>query len=137
MKLNQEYLKNIILKIEGIPSPRPSLSQILEALSLDRLDDEFILHYEVLRDYRFIEGVENTQNIGLISSDDGYDWIDVNIRLTANGHEFSSALKQSEIWKILKEKFKEDSIETLFNVSKELALIFAKGKIEKLLKHTI
>ena len=133
MKLNQEYLKKLILNIEEVHAPRPTLKQILQSLNLSDLNDEFLLHYEVLRDYGFIEGVEDPANIGLVNTDDGVLWIDAHIRLTAKGHEFATALNTPEIWTVLKEKFKEDSVDTLFNVSKELVVKFAKKKIEEIL----
>lgn len=137
MKLDQEYLKRLILNIEEIPSPRLTLEQILNSVNLSDLDDDFLLHYEILRDYGFIEGVESPSKIGLVTTDDSIIWYSAHIRLTAKGHEFASALNTPEIWSVLKEKFKQDSIDTLFNVSKELLVKVTKKKLEQILSDEI
>ena len=133
MKLDKEYLRALLTVIEENPSPRPSLMDILNGMDLKDLNDEFLLHYEILADYGFIEGVGNSSNIGLIDDSDGVDWIDANIRLTAAGHEFISNLRQSEVWEVIKENFKEGSIETIFSVAKKLAEGFAKKRIESVI----
>lgn len=132
MKLDQEFLKSLVLKIESNPSPRPGLKSILASMGLDDLTDQFIVHYEVLRDYGFIEGAENKESIGIEGTDNGIDWSDADIRLTAKGHEFAASVKQPEIWEVIKKNFKEASIETVFTVSKDLAIKLAKKKLEKI-----
>lgn len=130
MKLDTEYLKSLLLAIENTPSPRPGLRSIVNAMGLEDINDTFVLHYEVLADYEFIEGSGHPKNIGLFNDYDGLGWTDANIRLTAKGHEFSANLRQSEIWDALKEKFKEDSVDTLFMAAKKLAANIAKKKLE-------
>lgn len=133
MKLNREYLKEMILCIEAIPVARPRLSMLLEAMGMEGLNDEFLLHYEVLRDYGFIEGVPDKDEIGIINTDDEILWSDADIRLTSAGHEFATAIQQPEVWELLKKNFKDASIETIFGIAKDLAKNFAKKKLESLL----
>jgi len=133
MKLNQEYLKILIINIENTLTPRPTLGEILKSMELEDINDDFLLHYEILRDYGFIEGIGNSYNIGLVQTNDGVCWCDENIRLTAKGHEFASALNQPEVWSILKEKFKENSIDTIFSTAKNIAKKIAAKKLENLL----
>lgn len=133
MKLDKEYLRALLTVIEENPSPRPSLKEILNGMGLEDLNDDFLLHYEILADYGFIEGVGDSSSIGLTDDSDGVDWIDANIRLTATGHEFISNLRQSEVWEAIKENFKEGSIETIFSVAKKLAEGFAKKRIESVI----
>jgi hypothetical protein len=134
MQLDQEYLKLLVQKIESNPSPRPGLKSILASMGLDDLSDIFVVHYEILRDYGFIEGAEDKDNIGIGGTDEGIYWFDADIRLTAKGHEFSASVKQPEIWEVIKKNFKDASIETVFTVSKDLAVKFAKKKLEKILE---
>lgn len=54
-------------------------------------------------------------------------------RLSWNGHEFISYIRENEIWNKIKSEFKNSSIETIVSVSKQLAEAWAKKKIEKLL----
>lgn len=131
MKLDNEYLKSLLIEIEGISSPRPSLKDILEAMGLADINDEFLLHYEIISDYGFIEGAITPQNIGLSESYDGTSWVNTNIRLTATGHEFVSNIRQSEVWETIKEKFKEDSVDTIFSMAKKLAQNIAKKKLDR------
>ena len=133
MKLNTEYLRSLLTVIEENPSPRPSLKEVLNGMGLEDLNDDFILHYEILADYGFIEGIGESSSIGLIDGFDGVDWFDANIRLTATGHEFISNLRQSEVWEAIKENFKEGSIETIFSVAKKLAEGFAKKRIKSVI----
>jgi len=135
MKLNNEYLKSLLISIEEIPSPRPNLKFILEAMGLDDINDEFLLHYEVIADYGLIEGAITPEKIGLVDSFDGTSWVNIDIRLTATGHEFVSNIRQSEVWETIKEKFKEDSIDTVFSVAKKLAENIAKKKLDHYLNN--
>lgn len=133
MKLDKEYLRSLLTVIEENPSPRPSLKEILNGMGLEDLNDDFLLHYEILADYGFIEGIGKSSSIGLVDDFDGVVWVDANIRLTATGHEFIANLRQSEVWEAIKENFKEGSIETIFSVAKKLAEGFAKKRIESVI----
>ena len=94
------------------------------------VDDNFILHYELLLDYGFIEplgdhtGVSRTLGGGITIAG-------VRLRITARGHEFIAALEKEKVWEVIKTELKEESLETIFTLSKQLAVNFAKEKLGK------
>lgn len=57
----------------------------------------------------------------------------VPLRLTAFGHEFLEALRNSQVWGTIKSEFKDASIGTLWRVSKDLLEAYTKRKISSLL----
>jgi hypothetical protein len=134
MKLNHEYLKTLVLNIENIPFSRPHLEMIFESIGIDDLNEDFLLHYEVLHDNNFIIGAGNADDIGLVEHDGGVDWSNSQIRLTAKGHEFAAAMRQEEVWVIIKDNFKEASVETIFSIGKDIVKNIAKKKLDLLLE---
>jgi len=54
-------------------------------------------------------------------------------KLSWEGHEFISRIRENEIWNKIKSEFKNASFETIVNVSKQLAEAWAKKKVEKLI----
>lgn len=96
-------------------------------------NQEFLLHYEVIFDYGFIESTLDDGSIGVHGSGDNVSWANVPIRLTAIGHEFIEAMSKNEIWKIIKKDFKDSSIKTIFKVATDLAEGFAKKQVGKIL----
>ena len=137
MKLDHEYIKTLLLSIEGIDSSRPSLGTILSVMGLNSMTDEFLLHYEVLFDYGFIavpDGESTDNSIGILFfSENDISWMNVHLRITAKGHEFIMAMNEPEIWNVIKNEFKDSSIKTIFKVAGDLAEGFAKKKIEGIL----
>jgi len=134
MKINHAYIKNILLAVESEGDARPYLLDILKKLDLDDFNQEFLLHYEVLFDYGFIESTLEDHSIGVQQGAGGdIAWSNIPIRLTASGHEFIEAMNKIEIWEIIKKDFKESSIKTIFKVATDLAEGFAKQKVEKIL----
>jgi hypothetical protein len=108
MKLESEYIKQLLLGIE---------------------------HYEVLFDYGFIEPTDESGRIGIEQKGYGeYFWINLPIRLTAQGHEFIEAMQKNEVWEVVKKEFKDNSIKTIFDVATGLAEGFARKKLEKYLE---
>ena len=53
--------------------------------------------------------------------------------LTNEGHEFIASLRQPDVWETICKKFKEESINTLKTVAKDLAKGYAKKKVSELL----
>lgn len=134
MKLNHAYIKNILLAVESEDDARPYLKDVLKRLGLEDFNQEFLLHYEVLFDYGFIESTLNDGTIGIQQGAGGdIVWANIPIRLTASGHEFIEAINKNEVWEIIKKDFKESSVKTIFKVATDLAEGFAKKQVEKIL----
>jgi hypothetical protein len=133
MKINNDYIKKVLIAIEAQEAPRPYLDDILQTLGLEDATDEFLLHYEVLLDDKLIEApTSDDRGIKHASSGELY-YSDIPIRLTAKGHELIEALNKSEIWDVIKTEFKESSVKTIFKVGRNLAEGYAKKRVEDIL----
>lgn len=77
---------------------------------------------------------ENGLGLGYKKGADGhFSWSVVPLRLTAQGHDFIEALRNSEVWDIIKKEFKDASLGTLLRVSKDLLEGYTKKKVIGLL----
>ncbi|EFC9528575.1 DUF2513 domain-containing protein [Escherichia coli] len=134
MKLDQQYLKDLLIAFEKTHGPDTMLSE-LEDNGFNRYDQNFIFHMRLLCDYELIVRVDGKPGFGHIMSKAlgegvGYSWIEVPLRLTARGHDFIADLRQNEVWQAIKTNFKDEGISTLMSVSKSLAKGFARKKIK-------
>ena len=134
MKLDQQYLKDLLIAFEKTHGPDTMLSE-LEDNGFNRYDQNFIFHMRLLCDYELIVRVDGKPGFGHIMSNElgegvGYSWIEVPLRLTARGPDFIADLRQKEVWQTIKTNFKDEGISTLISVSKSLAKGFARKKIK-------
>ena len=134
MKLDQQYLKDLLIAFEKTHGPDTMLSE-LEDNGFNRYDQNFIFHMRLLCDYELIVRVDGKPGFGHIMSNElgegvGYSWIEVPLRLTARGHDFIADLRQKEVWQTIKTNFKDEGISTLISVSKTKAKGFARKKIK-------
>ncbi|HBQ2211260.1 TPA: DUF2513 domain-containing protein [Klebsiella pneumoniae] len=124
MKIDQEYLKGLLIEFEDSNEPHTSITRLL-ALGFDHRTNEFRFHIRLLHDRGLIGRVDGEYGLGYFSpgSDDQDDegfFDEVPLRLTASGHDFLEAIRNKEVWATLKSGFKDASIGTLVTVSKEL-----------------
>ncbi|HFU0207724.1 TPA: DUF2513 domain-containing protein [Escherichia coli] len=134
MKLDQQYLKDLLIAFEKTYGPDTMLSE-LEDNGFNRYDQNFIFHMRLLCDYKLIVRVDGKPGFGHIMSTElgegvEYSWLEVPLRLTARGHDFIADLRQKEVWQAIKTNFKDEGIGTLMSVSKSLAKGFARKKIK-------
>lgn len=134
MKLDQQYLKDLLIAFEKTYGPDTMLSE-LEDNGFNRYDQNFIFHIRLLCDYELIVRVDGKPGFGHIMSNElgegvEYSWLEVPLRLTARGHDFIADLRQKEVWQAIKTNFKDEGIGTLMSVSKSLAKGFARKKIK-------
>ena len=134
MKLDQQYLKDLLIAFEKTYGPDTMLSE-LEDNGFNRYDQNFIFHMRLLCDYELIVRVDGKPGFGHIMSNElgegvEYSWLEVPLRLTARGHDFIADLRQKEVWQAIKTNFKDEGIGTLMSVSKSLAKCFARKKIK-------
>ncbi|EOX1030368.1 DUF2513 domain-containing protein, partial [Escherichia coli] len=120
MKLDQQYLKDLLIAFEKTHGPDTMLSE-LEDNGFNRYDQNFIFHMRLLCDYELIVRVDGKPGFGHIMSNElgegvGYSWIEVPLRLTARGHDFIADLRQKEVWQTIKTNFKDEGISTLISV---------------------
>ncbi|WP_337020858.1 DUF2513 domain-containing protein [Pantoea anthophila] len=132
MKIDQYYLKKLLIAFEDNEGPQTNIRELKEA-GFDYNDQKFIFHMRLLDDQNLIARTDGRPGFGLsLGADDGGSWTVLPLRLTAQGHDFIAALRQKEVWNSVKEGFQEASISTLIDVSKQLAQGFAKQRIKQL-----
>lgn len=132
MRIDQEYLKGVLEAFEASHTPTTDIQE-LEQAGFSYQEDKFIFHLSILADQHFVER-EQGDGLGYRRGVDGYiSWAVVPLRLTAAGHEFLEALRNSEVWDTIKSEFKDASIGTLWRVSKELLEGYTKKKVTSLL----
>lgn len=124
MKIDQDYLRELLIAFEDSNEPHTSITKLL-VLGFDHQTNEFRFHIRLLQDRGLIGRVDGLRGIGYFSpgSDDRDDegfFDEVPLRLTAPGHDFLEAIRNKEVWATLKTGFKDASIGTLVTVSKEL-----------------
>ena len=134
MKIDQEYLKKLLIAFEDTDGPDTILSELEEA-GFSK-DNNFIFHMRLLNDNRLIIRIDSQAGFGHEFREHvgGYDyrWIETPLRLTTKGHDFIVDLRQKEVWQTIKAGFKDEGLSTLMSVTKSLAEGFAKKKIKDL-----
>lgn len=132
MKIDQQYLKNLLIAFEDNAGPQTNINE-LKDLGFDYSEQIFIFHMRLLDDQNLIARTDGKAGFGLhIGVDDEGTWDVTALRLTASGHDFIAALRQQEVWNSVRENFKEAGLSTLIDVSKELAKGFALKQVKRL-----
>ncbi|WP_394546894.1 DUF2513 domain-containing protein [Pantoea ananatis] len=132
MKIDQQYLKDLLIAFEDNEGPQTNIRE-LEDAGFDYSNQKFIFHMRLLDDKNLIARVDGEPGFGLcLGADNTGSWAVLPLRLTSQGHDFIEALRQKEVWNTVKENFKEASISTLVDVAKQLAQGFAKQRIKQL-----
>lgn len=137
MKIDQQYLKDLLLAFENWEKPSITAYQLSESGGFELKSIDFAFHMRLLDDQRLIARTDGHAGIGLyIDYDDEgneqYDWPSFDLRLTSRGHDFIADLRQKEVWETIKTNFKDEGISTLMGLSKSLALGFAKKRVKEL-----
>lgn len=133
MKVDPQYLKDLLIAFEDTEGPDTTLAG-LESAGYNRDDPNFIFHMRLLYDNGLIVRIDGKQGFGYeyYSHIGGhsYMWTPVPLRLTARGHDFIADLRQKEVWQTIKTNFKDEGISTIMELSKSLAIGFAKKKVK-------
>lgn len=120
MKIDQEYLKGLLVAFEASDTPDTDINKLNE-LGFNCETDEFVFHMRLLEDRQLITRTDGREGFGAVESLDGLiHWAVTPLRLTAAGHDFLDALRNQEVWATLKTGFKDASMGTLMMVSKDL-----------------
>ncbi|WP_182629617.1 DUF2513 domain-containing protein [Pantoea hericii] len=132
MKINQQYLKDLLIAFEDNEGPQTNILELQEA-GFDFSEQLFIFHMRLLDDKNLIARIDGEPGFGFYTgADDSGSWAVLPLRLTAQGHDFIQALRQKEVWNSVKENFKDVGMSTLIDVSKELAKGFALKQAKRL-----
>ncbi|EPN1614167.1 DUF2513 domain-containing protein [Cronobacter turicensis] len=132
MKINQDYIKNLLCAFEETEGPDTLLTE-LESKGYNRDDNAFIFHMRLLADNDLIARVDGQSGFGYLIASQlrryHYHWQETPLRLTAKGHDFLSDIRQQEVWAAIKTNFKEQGLGTLTSIAKSLAEAYAKKKV--------
>lgn len=132
MKINQDYLKGLLEAFEAMDKPTTDIVE-LKSQGFNYDDNCFIFHFQLLADRNLIRP-EDGDDFGYVKSVDGFvSWNVIPLRLTADGHDFIEAMRNKEVWVAIKSQFKDASLGSLINISKQLLEGYAKKKISDLL----
>lgn len=136
MKINHQYLKDLLIAFEETQGPDTMLSELGES-GFHQDDSDFIFHMRLLYDNGLIVRTDGKSGFGhemsrALGVGVSYYWLDTPLRLTARGHDFIADLRQKEVWQTIKTNFKDEGISTLMGLSKSLAMGFAKKKVKDL-----
>ena len=132
IKIDFDYLKALLENFEACKKPYPLVSEI--ALDKTEIDAKLAFHVEMLMDQGFLVSYREDGNSPFepdYENEEGFSFLDLEVRLTAQGYEFLSALKQKNIFNAIKEDLKENSIGTIWKVAQGALTKIASEKIMK------
>jgi hypothetical protein len=134
MKIDYDYIKKICdVFLE-------SETECVNAFSsLNPEEEKFVSHIKIMAEKQLISNVMGNSSFeGLGFSQDlsqgnvHYTYPKRLWRLTANGHDFASALNKPDVLSTLKEKFKDEGISSVMDIAKQLAQKYLEKKLESL-----
>lgn len=138
MKIDHQYLKDLLITFEDSAGPQTTLDEMKNA-GYDPESSSFIFHMRLLGDSDLITRADGRDGKDFhVFVQSGHPEARVSfkttvpLRLTAKGHDFIADLRQKEVWNSVKENFKDASISTLVEATKQLANGYAKKKIKAL-----
>lgn len=133
MKIDHQYLKDLLIAFENTDGPDTLLHE-LEEQGFSRNASKFIFHMRLLDDNRLIARIDGKTGFGhdihMFIGGHDYHWFEVPLRLTARGHDLIADLRQQEVWQAVKTNFKDEGLSSLMTITKSLAEAFAKKKIK-------
>ncbi|WP_259396660.1 DUF2513 domain-containing protein [Psychromonas sp. SR45-3] len=135
MRQDNEYLRTLMLELEGVPDYDFNIRDI-KKLGYDIEEPKFILHFRLLCDSSLIvPSGKDGYGFGYDGANN-FSWESiVPLRLSATGHDFLAAVKQSEVWDKLKKEFSDASIKTLVAAGLKLTEAYAKKKVNEMLEN--
>jgi len=118
MKMDHELIKKILLGFEKASTPYASLKKVAEIENLE-IDDNFIYNCDLIADRRLIVDSNGISKTG-IKKDLGGDFsmAVIGLRLSAEGHEYLSAIKKPAIWEKTKKIAGDAGLGTMIEVAK-------------------
>jgi len=134
MKISYEYLAQILSKF--LDSTEPHLNWKSFDNELHENEKLFFFHIFILQDKGLLIGAtSDSTNIGVNFNANAnvYQYWNTPIRLTAKGHDFAEALSKPSIKEVIVNKFKDEGLSAVIEISKSLAEKHA----EKLLSEVI
>lgn len=135
VRIDYEYLSGILNRFLDSDSPVLYLSSFRKELDEDA--NKLFFHLLILRDKAIVSGSGSPgQGIGIEFNDNTneYDYWLVALRLTAEGHDFADAITKPNIKELVIDKFRNEGISAVVDLSKRIALKQAERKLDDLRK---
>lgn len=138
MKIDLDYIKEILAYCIESEKPFFSLGELIKNVGSKCLDETFIFHYSLLIENNLVNRwnlkTGSLDYMGILRHDHGPSCSNIDIRLTQSGHDFSCALNKKEVFDKLKTEFKDAPFKVIFEGSQKLLQHFAKKKLDSILK---
>lgn len=134
MKVNINHIKAIMQAFVDSETAFTDLTDVLQKYPVqDDAGNDFVHHYLILIESGFVSNRSNEYSygkFGLISSlgERNFGFSNSQVRLTAAGHEFYDTLNSPSFTERLSD-FKDQPIEVMKDVGKELVTAYLKNKL--------
>lgn len=123
MKRDMALIRKLLIDIEEHPNR-------INRISYDEhTQEEVNYHISLMIDAGLLDGTYQ-RSVSVSSMAPSQIFINT---ITWSGHELLDNLRKEDVWNIIKTEFKNDSIDTIVSVAKDLAIGFAKKKLTSLL----
>lgn len=119
VQIDYEYIENILEVFLNSETPTVDWNDF-ESLRGDD-DHKFVFHVEIMVDKELIKSTLQNGDIGITRTAHSYIVSVVAWRLTAEGHDFASAITKPNILATIKEKFQKEGLSAVIDISKKIA----------------
>ena len=139
MRIDHDYMKELLDKMLEHEQSNFNINIFPDELLNDTPEsmEKFVFHMEILDDYRFIQQISKSSGFGFRRTGNPHDPFIValvDIRMTAQGHDFAAALNKPGVFKTLKTKFKDEgpteTVKLAFKLSGKALDNIASGLVE-------
>ncbi|EKO3619162.1 DUF2513 domain-containing protein [Vibrio metschnikovii] len=123
MKRDMTLIRKLLIDIESHPDR-------IQGIRYDEYTQEEVnYHISLMIDVGLLDGTYQ-RSVSMSSMAPSRIFIN---SITWSGHELLDNLRREDVWNVIKTEFKNDSIETIVSVAKDLASGFAKKKLKSFL----
>ncbi|GEA09179.1 hypothetical protein KUL42_39400 [Alteromonas sp. KUL42] len=137
MKNDIDYTANILKVFLDCDDAHVMFLDVIKTVCGEDIDEKFIHHYGLIVENGLVSrrdlSIQTLDKMGIrYSLDNSITVIDMPLRLTQKGHDYSKALSNKEVLSKLKDGFKDAPFKVLFDGSQQLLTHYFKKKIDAL-----
>jgi hypothetical protein len=119
MRIDYEYIEKILEIFLDSDVPTVNWRNFESLRGND--DHKFVFHIEIMVDKDLIASTLENGSIGIRRTAHDYTISIVNWRLTAEGHDFASAITKPSVLSTIKEQFQKEGLSVVINLTKKIA----------------
>jgi hypothetical protein len=122
MHLDHDLIRKILIGFEKVPSLFTTLDDVAKTENI-KMDDLFFHNCYLIADQNLIVNQAGNSDIGLewgLRREDGFTQSVIPLRLTAEGHEYLSAIKEPARWKKIKKIAGSAGLQVIIAVAKSI-----------------